>query len=57
MNAPIVFYFDFSSPYGYIGSQKIEALAARRGRSVDGEPFRGVDRLEQIDRWLERGGF
>jgi 2-hydroxychromene-2-carboxylate isomerase len=24
---------------------------------VDGEPFWGVDRFEQIDRWLARGGF
>ena len=24
MNAPIVFHFDFSSPYGYIASEKIE---------------------------------
>ena len=24
---------------------------------VDGEPFWGVDRLPQIDRWLETGGF
>lgn len=24
---------------------------------IDGEPFWGVDRLPQIERWLERGGF
>jgi 2-hydroxychromene-2-carboxylate isomerase len=24
---------------------------------VDGEPFWGADRLDQVDRWLERGGF
>jgi len=24
---------------------------------VDGEPFWGVDRLPQIERWLESGGF
>ena len=24
---------------------------------VDGEPFWGVDRLEQVDRWLATGGF
>ena len=34
MKAPIDFYFDFSSPYGYLASRKIEELAARRGRSV-----------------------
>ena len=32
---PIAFYFDFSSPYSYIASEWIEALAARHGRSVD----------------------
>ena len=30
--APIDFYFDFSSPYGFLASEKIEALAARHGR-------------------------
>ena len=38
MNAvprPIDFYFDFSSPYSYIASEWIEALAARRGRTVN----------------------
>ena len=38
MNAPhraIDFYFDFSSPYSYIASEWIEALAARHGRTVD----------------------
>jgi 2-hydroxychromene-2-carboxylate isomerase len=28
------FYFDFSSPYSYIASEWIEALAARHGRTV-----------------------
>ena len=28
------FYFDFSSPYAYIASEWIEALAARHGRTV-----------------------
>jgi 2-hydroxychromene-2-carboxylate isomerase len=32
--APIDFYFDFSSPYSYIASEWIEALAARDGRTV-----------------------
>src|SRR4030095_16167384 len=36
---PIDFYFDFSSPYGYFASQKIEALAAKHGRSVDCHPI------------------
>jgi len=38
MAAPIDFYFDFSSPYGYLASQKIEALAAKYGRSVEWHP-------------------
>ena len=32
---PIDFYFDFISGYGYFASLRIEALAARHGRSVD----------------------
>ncbi len=38
MNAsrsPVDFYVDFSSPYAYIASEWIEALAARHGRTVD----------------------
>lgn len=34
MSAPIDFYFDFSSPYGYLASERIDALAARHGRAV-----------------------
>jgi 2-hydroxychromene-2-carboxylate isomerase len=34
MKAPVKFYFDFSSPYSYIASEWIEALAARHGRAV-----------------------
>jgi 2-hydroxychromene-2-carboxylate isomerase len=34
MKPPIDFYFDFSSPYSYIASEWIEALAARHGRTV-----------------------
>lgn len=33
--APIDFYFDFISPYGWFASRQIEALAARHGRSVN----------------------
>ena len=33
--APISFYFDFSSPYSYIASEWVEALAARHGRTVE----------------------
>ncbi len=39
MAVPIDFYFDFSSPYGYIGSTKIEALAAKHGRGVVWRPM------------------
>ncbi len=39
MSAPIDFYFDFSSPYGYLASEKIEALAAKHGRGVDWHPI------------------
>jgi 2-hydroxychromene-2-carboxylate isomerase len=39
MAAPIDFYFDFSSPYGYLASQKIEALAAKHGRGVEWHPI------------------
>ena len=35
MKAPVDFYFDFSSPYGYLASTRIEALAAKHGRKVD----------------------
>ena len=38
MSAAIDFYFDFSSPYGFLASQKIEALAATFGRAVDWHP-------------------
>ena len=39
VTAPIEFWFDFSSPYGYLAAQRIEALAARHGRSVDWRPI------------------
>lgn len=39
MAAAIDFYFDFSSPYGYLASQKIEALAAKHGRAVNWHPI------------------
>jgi 2-hydroxychromene-2-carboxylate isomerase len=34
VKAPVQFYFDFSSPYSYIASEWVEALAARHGRTV-----------------------
>ncbi len=36
--APIEFYFDFISPYAYLGSTQIDALAERYGRQVDWRP-------------------
>ena len=33
--APLHFYFDFISPFGYFASLRIEELAARHGRSVE----------------------
>ena len=39
MAAPIDFYFDFSSPYGYFASTKIDALTAKYGREVIWRPF------------------
>lgn len=38
MSAPIDFYFDFTSPYGYLMSEKIEALAERFGRKTRWHP-------------------
>lgn len=38
MTKPIDFYFDFSSPYGYLAAEQIDALAARHGRTVDWHP-------------------
>jgi 2-hydroxychromene-2-carboxylate isomerase len=39
MASPLRFHFDFSSPYGYLASEKIEALSARHGRVVDWRPM------------------
>jgi len=39
MTAPIDFYFDFSSPYGYFASTRIDALAAKYGREAIWRPF------------------
>jgi 2-hydroxychromene-2-carboxylate isomerase len=39
MSNPIDFYFDFSSPYGYIASTQIDALAERCGRAVRWRPM------------------
>ncbi len=39
MPAPIGFWFDFTSPYGYVASELIDALAARHGRAVRWHPI------------------
>lgn len=39
MPQPIEFYFDFSSPYGYLASTRIDALGAKYGRSVHWHPI------------------
>lgn len=38
MAAPITFFWDFTSPYAYIGAHLIDAVAAKHGRSVDWRP-------------------
>jgi 2-hydroxychromene-2-carboxylate isomerase len=37
--APIEFYFEFASPYGYLASTQIETIAARHGRTVAWHPI------------------
>ena len=39
MPAPIDFYFEFSSPYGYIASELVDDLARRIGRELRWRPF------------------
>ena len=39
MTAPLEFHFDFSSPYGYLASARIDALAAKHGREVVWKPI------------------
>ncbi|HEY6132708.1 MAG TPA: 2-hydroxychromene-2-carboxylate isomerase [Rubrivivax sp.] len=34
MSAPVDFYFDFASPYGYIASEQVDALVGRHGRTA-----------------------
>ena len=34
MTAPLEFWFDFASPYGYLASTQIDSIAARHGRTV-----------------------
>ena len=39
MKPALQFYFDFSSPYGYMGAMRIDELAARHERLVDWHPI------------------
>lgn len=39
MAGPVEFYFDFASPYGYLASTQIDAIAERHGRSVEWHPM------------------
>ena len=39
MAQSLQFHFDFSSPYGYLAAERIEALAARHQRSVEWRPM------------------
>ena len=36
---PIEFYFDFSSPYGFLAAREIEALGEAVGRSIAWKPY------------------
>ncbi len=38
MASPLLFLFDYVSPYSYLASTQIRALAARHGRAVDAIP-------------------
>ncbi len=38
MPGPIDFYFDFSSPYGYLTSKRIDGIAEKHGRTVNWRP-------------------
>jgi 2-hydroxychromene-2-carboxylate isomerase len=39
MPSPVEFYFDFSSPYGYLAAHRIDDIAARHGRTVNWRPI------------------
>ena len=56
MKSPIDFYFDFSSPYGYQRAI-VAGVFGSPFTIVDGEPFWGMDRLDQVDRRLATVGW
>ena len=39
MSDSLDFYFDFSSPYGYLASERIDGIAAKHGRGVTWRPM------------------
>jgi 2-hydroxychromene-2-carboxylate isomerase len=39
MGTPVDFYFDFSSPYGYIATQVVESIERRMGRPMAWRPM------------------
>jgi len=39
MSGIMHFYFDFSSPYGYLASERVDALAQKYDRTVDWHPI------------------
>lgn len=39
MAQPVEFYFDFSSPYGYFASLRVDEMAARHGRACRWHPI------------------
>ena len=39
MSTPVDFYFDFSSPYGYFASCRIDAIAERHGCDANWRPY------------------
>ncbi len=39
MAEPLIFYFDFSSPYGFLAAREIDGLAARHGRAAVWKPM------------------
>ncbi len=60
MNKHVDFYFDFSSPYSYIASEWVEALAARHGRTVRwhavllGVTFKAAELRAPVDHPVKR---
>ena len=60
MKPAIDFYFDFSSPYSYIASEWIDAVAARHGRAVHwhavllGATFQAAELKSPVDHPIKR---